>query len=177
MGRKAGILPLAQEKMNIWKIISALKKTKRKGWTRYIKAEVESVGDHSFSTAVLCYVFAKKFKVNREKAVEMALLHDLTEAIIGDISPIEPKKKEKELLEKKAEKDLLELVGREGVKLMKEYREGKTKLAKFVRDMNLVDMVMQAYEYKVPEEFEDYANKRMGKKAKALLEELLRRNR
>ncbi|MEM4367056.1 MAG: HD domain-containing protein [Candidatus Anstonellales archaeon] len=167
---------MAQENMSIWKIILALKKTERRGWTRHIKAEVESIADHSFSTAVLCYAFAKEFKANREKAVEMALLHDLAEAITGDITPFDAKSKEKDSLERKAEKEIEPLIGKDGVKLMKEYREGKTKLAKFVRDMNLLDMVLQAHEYRVEREFEEYAKKRMSKKAKALLAEFLGKN-
>jgi 5'-deoxynucleotidase YfbR-like HD superfamily hydrolase len=66
-------------------IIGKLKSLVRTGWTRYDVRDPEDVADHSFRTALLALVLAKEAGVDAEKAVAMALVHDIGEAKIGDI--------------------------------------------------------------------------------------------
>ena len=47
----------------------------------------ESVADHSFALALLVAVEARKRRLDVEKAVTLALIHDLEEAITGDLTP------------------------------------------------------------------------------------------
>lgn len=65
-----------------------IKNVKRAGWTRYLKnSEVESVADHSCRIAMLTMALADCEKINKRKCMEMALIHDVGEGIVGDITP------------------------------------------------------------------------------------------
>lgn len=76
-------LPLA-----IIDAIGRLKETPRTGWLdRGIPAtESESVADHSYGVALLTWLLAPD-DVDRARAMELALLHDLAEAVVGDWTP------------------------------------------------------------------------------------------
>jgi 5'-deoxynucleotidase YfbR-like HD superfamily hydrolase len=78
-----------------------LKRVQRTGWkqmkynnTIQLEQCSESVADHSFRMAVLVSMISddnndnnKNIKINKWKATRMALIHDLSEAIVGDIAP------------------------------------------------------------------------------------------
>jgi len=73
--------------------LSDLKCIPRSGWLshRISLQDVESVADHSFSTSVLSIVLANfevkmGRRVNVERVLKMALLHDLAEVLTFDIS-------------------------------------------------------------------------------------------
>lgn len=126
-----------------------LKRLKRKGWVLHNIKEPESVAEHSFRTALMAAVLADKFNVDREKAVMMALIHDLAESEIGDISRHDKiSKKEKHEKEKKAFEKLASVLGDKGLyKLWLEFEEGKTKEARLVRQLDKLEMHLQAMEY------------------------------
>ena len=62
-----------------------LKEVKRSGWALRGIKNGEHVSDHSFSVALMAYVFAKRKGLNEEKAIKMALVHDVFEVLTGDI--------------------------------------------------------------------------------------------
>jgi putative hydrolases of HD superfamily len=68
--------------------VGKLKSAKRTGWLdRGVpNDEVESVADHSFRTAILAWLAAGE-GLDRNKVLKLALVHDLAEAITGDIPP------------------------------------------------------------------------------------------
>jgi len=66
------------------RIVNKLKHIKLTGWVEREIKNPESVADHSFMVALLCILLGNR-KINREKAIKMALIHDLAEAEIGDI--------------------------------------------------------------------------------------------
>lgn len=68
--------------------IGRLKEVPRTGWLdRGIPAEdTESVADHSFGVALLAWLLAPD-GLDRGRVVELALLHDLAESVVGDITP------------------------------------------------------------------------------------------
>ena len=77
-------------------IVLELKKTPRKGWKEKIDVlHPESVADHSFSAAVMAMIFSDLKKLDTEKMLKMALLHDLSESITGDFTPEEVSKNNK----------------------------------------------------------------------------------
>jgi putative hydrolase of HD superfamily len=73
--------------------IHAVKHLPRKGWVeRGLPAgRVESVGSHSFGTAVLALVLKEAGVVAAgvpvERLLAVALLHDITESVTGDMTP------------------------------------------------------------------------------------------
>jgi len=127
-----------------------LKTTERFGWTKY-KIAPESVADHSWRTALIAYVLAKRLKLDDSKAVKMALVHDLAEVKTGDIPRNSVPMHEKERREAEALKaiviDLEPKEARELSKLCDEYQKRKSKIAKLVRDADNLDMILQALEY------------------------------
>ena len=65
-----------------------VKRVKRTGWLRYLPAEqVESVGDHSAKIAFLALYLRKVESVDYLKCVQMALVHDIAEGLVGDFTP------------------------------------------------------------------------------------------
>lgn len=73
--------------------VGRLKDLPRTGWIdRGIpRADAESVADHSFRTALLVWLAcAEAPRLDRNRVIKLALIHDLAEAITGDIPPYDP---------------------------------------------------------------------------------------
>ena len=135
-----------------------LKDVKRAGWVERGVKDPESVADHSFMAALLCMIFPAK-GIDRDKAIKMALIHDLAEAETGDIITTENwsekgtiSKKDKEVLERKALRKILvgldPGVSKEIIDLWDEFHEGKTPEAVFAKDVDNAERILQAVEYR-----------------------------
>lgn len=141
-----------------------LKDEERAGWKLRGIRQPESVADHSWGTALLCWLYAPRpagnSAVERERAVAMALLHDIAEAEMGDVATrVHSEERsmsaaEKERRERAAFEKMRDLLPRdqssrdlELAALWEEYEAGKSETARFVRDMNLCDMCLQALLY------------------------------
>ncbi|MFA5593869.1 MAG: HD family hydrolase [Trueperaceae bacterium] len=130
-----------------------LKDEPRTGWVQHGVQDAESVAAHSWGTAYLCLLFAEQAGVDRAKAVEIAVLHDLAEARTGDVAarldPLDRTVSEahKSASELAAMEELLppELGDLHAAWLA--YEERSTPEAVFVRDMNLLDMCLQGVKY------------------------------
>lgn len=155
-----------------------LKEVKRQGWVERGVQQGESVAEHSFRLALLAMVFAERKGLDVCKAVKLALVHDLPEAVCGDVAS--RVKEEMEAVsngEKKAreEKALGELVKglSEGLageikELWLEFEEGKSAEAVLVRELDRLEAIFQAQEYEKKgnfkvalQEFYDYADARV----------------
>jgi putative hydrolase of HD superfamily len=138
-----------------------LKEVERTGWRiRGVEAP-ESVAEHSYRTAVIAMVLSDLEGRDTGKAVKMALLHDLQESIVGDLTRRSPNYSEKRELEEEAILRILrELPGDisdEYMKIWREYSEGTTPEAKLVKNADKLDMLAQAREYeKQGYEVEDF---------------------
>jgi len=134
-------------------VIGALKNTKRAGWVSHNIARSESVADHSFGVALLAMFLAKYFDMDSEKAVRMALIHDLGEASIGDIitqcgDQVIVDEAEKNRVERDALLGILEGAGNaEDITLFDEYLERRTPEAQFVHQLDKLEMAFQARWY------------------------------
>jgi putative hydrolase of HD superfamily len=131
-------------------ITGLLKRTPRTGWVEVGVYEPESVADHTFRTAVLCMLYADMEGLDSLKLLRMALIHDLPEAIIGDLTPPEKTTdtKEKEEIAMKQILNLLPVEQRKRyITVWNEYQEGKTRGAQAVRQLEKIEMALQAKEY------------------------------
>ena len=70
-----------------------LKRLKRRGWVEAGIEEPESVAEHSFRTALLAMMLADLRGLDAERAMRMALIHDLAEAMVGDLTPEEKRRR------------------------------------------------------------------------------------
>lgn len=140
--------------MDLLMAIEGLKGVKRKGWVESGIADPESVADHTCAVAliVLLHSLARK-DIDTGKAVTMALIHDLAEAIVGDVTPADNVPRE---LQRAREVEALErlftrLSPAEGEGLMamtRELYEGRTPEARLVLDADVFERTVQAKLYK-----------------------------
>ena len=130
-----------------------LKKVLRTGWVESSIPNSESVADHSFRVALIALALADLKHLDSLKAVRMALLHDLAEAEIGDMTP---KQKDKDPVGFKHAEDaamerLLENLpwGIQGGfrAAWQEFFDTSTDEARLVRDADKLEMLIQASEY------------------------------
>jgi putative hydrolase of HD superfamily len=131
-------------------IAGILKRTQRRGWVEVGVYQPESVADHTFRTAILCMLYADMEGLDSQKLLQMALIHDLPEAIIGDLMPSEKtvEIKEKEETQIKQILNLLPAEPRERyLTVWNEYQEGKTREAQAVHQLEKIEMALQAKEY------------------------------
>lgn len=133
-------------------VIENLKRTKRTGWLDNGIKGAESIADHMHRMGVMA-MLVNDPSINREKCVKMAIVHDLAEAVVGDITPhAGVSKEDKFTMEKNAMDGFKESLGNtetanEIVDLWHEYEDAKTPEALFVKDLDKFEMIVQALEY------------------------------
>lgn len=136
-------------------IFSQLKATVRTGWVQHGVPAPESVAEHSWGTAFLCLCYGHEAGIDTSRAVTMALVHDLAEARTGDLAwnpGIDEEKKHER--ERSAVTGICASLSEQGARaqiiaeLTTEYMDAESPEALFVRDMNLIDMVLQATRYR-----------------------------
>ena len=130
-----------------------LKQVPRRGWELRQIQHPESVADHSWGTALLCLLFAEEEGVDPGAAAQLAVMHDLTEVITGDIVVHSPQHQEmtpaqKHLHECQALADLCrDAPLSRAARHWHAFEDQETPVARFVRDMDLVEMCLQALIY------------------------------
>lgn len=158
------------------KLIGKLKKIERTGWVTGVGIEKpESVADHTFRTVALAMVMADIKKLDAEKMMRMALLHDLSEAIIGDFDFYAKKRFTIEEIKQKGGKAILQILSSlpdelkdKYLKLWEEYLEQKTAEARLVKEIDKMEMIFQAWEYE-KEGYDKERLERFWEKTKPLL--------
>lgn len=106
-----------------------------------------------YRMGVMALITADIPGVNRDKCVKMAIVHDIAEAIVGDIAPCDGvPKEEKSRREREAIEKMCTLLGggdraKEINDLWMEYENNSTPEAKVVKDLDKVEMILQALEY------------------------------
>lgn len=67
--------------------LGRLKALRRQGWIDRDVEAPESVADHSFRLALMSWIVAGRLGLRRERAMVLALVHDVPEARAGDLTP------------------------------------------------------------------------------------------
>jgi putative hydrolase of HD superfamily len=128
-----------------------LKDTPRAGWRLRGISTPESVAEHSHRVALLALVLAPRAAppLDVGRCVAMALVHDLAEALVGDITPYDGVPgDEKRRREAAAMRELAALAGDASlVSLWREYDAAETAEARFVKELDKLETVLQAAEY------------------------------
>ncbi|KAI8900314.1 HD domain-containing protein [Globomyces pollinis-pini] len=183
---------MSNSKSNVLQFLSIcenLKTTKRTGWINHNIPNPESISDHMHRMSIISMLIDDS-TIQKDKLIKMAIVHDLAEAIVGDITPNDIKitKDEKMKLELNAINEFTILLNNndqinEIKELWLEYEEAKTPEALLCKDIDKFEMIVQAFEYEKRERkrldsfFDSTFGKFKHKQIVALVDELyLQRN-
>ncbi|KAF9626022.1 hypothetical protein IFM89_030690 [Coptis chinensis] len=133
----------------------SLKTTKRKGWINHGIKGPESIADHMYRMALMALIVGDLTGVDRERCIKIAIVHDIAEAIVGDITPRDGiPKEEKSRREQAALNEMCAVLGgglraQEIQELWAEYENNSSLEANLVKDFDKVEMILQALEYEM----------------------------
>ena len=141
--------------VQFWEFAARLKSELRKGWLKKLRLQrTESVADHSFALSLLCLFEGERRGHNVEKLLKLALLHDLEEAITGDLTPEDKESKGENIVRTQkiaAREKLLSYFPKENQRvyreLWSELENEKSKEAQLVHELDKLEMALQANEY------------------------------
>ncbi|KAF3938915.1 hypothetical protein ABW19_dt0200494 [Dactylella cylindrospora] len=135
-------------------VIERLKTSHREGWKRH-GIVGESIADHMYRMSVITMLCPDP-SIKKDKCVKMAIVHDMAESLVGDITPLDgipkPEKHRRELATMEYLTGTLlapisESIAAEFMDLWMEYEDGKTPEAIFVKDVDRYELVLQTIEY------------------------------
>jgi len=160
--------------VDLLRLSGRLKRLPRQGWVLLGVPNPESVADHSFRVALITLLMAQGDpEVDGERALVLALCHDLPEALVGDITPfdeplqrgeVEPdqlfrsrplyspdadraKRQAEEAALREMTGALPEALRRLIVSAWEEYEAGTSAEARLVRQIDKLEALLQAREY------------------------------
>ncbi|KAH9472740.1 hypothetical protein Pst134EA_003347 [Puccinia striiformis f. sp. tritici] len=147
--------PQSSGLLELMHIIERLKTTKRAGWVRLGAQGPESIADHMYRMAMLAMLSEKDPDLDISKCVMLALVHDLAEAEVGDITPHDGISREEKYRRESIaiEKFTSELLPAQSISsqrlksLWLEYEDGQTREAQFVKDLDRFELALQGVEY------------------------------
>lgn len=163
--------------------------TKRTGWVKREVQAPESIADHMYRMSIMS-LLAQGTQYDHIKCIKLAIIHDIAECIVGDITPTcGVSDQDKFNLESQAITKLKEMIGSDTLagddieSLWNEYEQGKTPEASLVKDFDKLEMILQAHEYetaqgmKLQEFFDSTNGKWRTEMGKMWAEEIYKRRR
>ena len=138
--------------LEFFSLTGRLKAERRRGWVRRLRVkDAESVADHSYRVALMSMVYSDLKGLDTARALKIAMLHDLPEALVGDSMPGELPRRTKLVKERIAMERLLKSFPRElrseYKHLWEEYVRGLTPEADLVKQVDKLELILQAREY------------------------------
>ncbi len=131
----------------------ALKLLPRTGWLQRGVAQPESIAEHTFGVATLALLVGDRVPcIRRERLLVMALLHDMAEAVIGDLPHTARNylgKATKDDAERRALADLLAPLPAcdDYMQLWDEYTQRTSREARLLKQLDRLEMLIQAVAY------------------------------
>ncbi|THB63044.1 MAG: HD domain-containing protein [Desulfovibrio sp.] len=137
----------------------ALKSTLRTTWTR--TGRQESTAEHSWRLSLFALLACREYPaLDPLKIVQLAIVHDLGEAIHGDI----PAPEQKGPKDKQEREDMVDLLRplpcglrEEMLSLWEEYEYVKTPEARLVKALDKLETLLQHVQGANPQDYVDYA--------------------
>tara|TARA_B100001167_G_C16699349_1_gene270919 strand:- start:250 stop:777 length:528 start_codon:yes stop_codon:yes gene_type:complete len=138
--------------LNFFQKVLELKNIPRQGWKDKLQIDdVESVAEHTYSTAIMSMIYSDLQKLDTEKIIKMTLLHDLAESITGDLIPNKISKNSKHEKENTAMKQILSnlpnKISKSYYKIWDDYQKISSQEAKLVHEIDKLEMAFQAKYY------------------------------
>lgn len=138
----------------------------------------ESIADHQYRMAIITML--TKSSVDKSVCVKMALIHDMAEAIVGDITPFDPMTKtEKSRREYAAIQYMAKLVqpynseaAAEIVNLWNQYENCSSAEARLVKDVDKFELMLQSFEYEKKYNFSEDLSQFYGVRVQIKTEEV-----
>ena len=119
-----------------------LKKITRSGWERVGIQHPESVASHSWGMSALALRLCPE-NLDLSKVLSLCIIHDIPEILVGDLTP------EDDCTNKaKDEHIAMTQLAPQWLHLFEEYEAGETDEAKFVKQIDKLDMALQAIVYR-----------------------------
>ena len=112
--------------------------------------DIESVADHSYAATAIAMIISDLEEMNTEKVMKMMLIHDLPEAIIGDLVPGENPNKDTE--EDEAINNILrnlpDKIQKQYFEIWNEFKEKTSKESLLVHEIDKLELIFQLSLYK-----------------------------
>lgn len=112
------------------------------------------MADHSFAVALLALYEGERRGYDLEKILKLGLIHDLEEAIIGDLTPRDKAHRGASRVQRDRERAIRKLLSKLPAKsrpaylrLWTDLRERRSREARLVHQLDKVEMAFQAKEY------------------------------
>lgn len=123
------------------KEILGLKKVARTGWVRAGVPAPESVAAHSWGMSMLALKLCPA-EIDLVRVLSLCIVHDVPEVRVGDLTPYDDRSNKS-----KDEHSAMLALSPEWIELFEEYENGLTPEAKFVKQLDKLDMALQASIY------------------------------
>ncbi|KAF2733329.1 hypothetical protein EJ04DRAFT_495505 [Polyplosphaeria fusca] len=145
--------------ISFFHLLERLKTTPRAGWLRFGIRHPESISDHMYRMSILTMMAPQSIsdKLNLDRCTKMALVHDMAESLVGDITPVDPVSKEEKSRREATTMDYIGnnllgnynrgLNGQQLRSLWQEYEDSETPESLFVHDIDKVELMLQMVEY------------------------------
>lgn len=137
-----------------FEIVRLLKTQKRTGWVDHGIPNPETISDHMYRMSIMA-MCVPNTEIDISKCVKIALIHDIAESLVGDITPFDvvekPEKSRRELTTVQYLSEIIkpynEPFSKELVELWLDYEEVRNVEARYVKDIDKFEMIQQAWEY------------------------------
>ncbi|KAK4935360.1 hypothetical protein LTR10_023564 [Elasticomyces elasticus] len=139
--------------------VERLKVEKREGWRRFGISKGESIADHMYRMSIITMLAPPELssKLDIPRCTKMALIHDMAEGLVGDLTPVDgvpkPEKSRREadtmdwVTESLLGKVHGGIPGKDIRAVWQEYEDSETLESKFVHDVDKIELILQMVEY------------------------------
>ncbi|KAL5066139.1 hypothetical protein RYX36_027876 [Vicia faba] len=148
--------------IDFFSLCHQLKTRKRTRWLRSGIKNPESMADHMYRMSLMALIAPDVPGLDRNKCIKMAMIHDIAEAMILDTTPLDEISKEIKHQRGQAAVDYICRIlgvegsrGKEVTELWMDYEANSSPEAKFVKDLDKVEMILQALDYEEDEQGKD----------------------